>query len=401
MSVLARPLSLRSGLTLPNRIAKAAMSETMATPGGEPSPELEVLYRRLARGGAGLFITGNVMVEPGGAGEPGNVLVRPRKGPPLEAFRRWAAAAASGPGVAFVQLNHAGRQSPRSVNGAPVAPSAVPLRLGGMFVAPRALTGEEISALVGHFAGAARLAQEAGFSGVQLHAAHGYLFSQFLSPLTNLRTDAWGGPLENRMRFLVESLRAVRRAVGPRFAVSVKLNSSDFLRGGFGDEEATVVARTLDQEGVELLEISGGTYERPAMFVAPRDSTREREAHFLDYARQIRGAVGCPLMLTGGLRTPRVIEEVLLEGSADVVGLARPIALEPDLPMQILAGRTRASAATPPSGRLAVLAAATEGGWYHEQLHRMGRGLEPDAKLSRVRTLMSAARTMWRRAEGG
>jgi 2,4-dienoyl-CoA reductase-like NADH-dependent reductase (Old Yellow Enzyme family) len=228
--------------------------------------------------------------------------------------------------------------------------------------------------------------KESGFTGVQLHGAHGYLINQFLSPLSNLRTDRSGGSLETRMRFLIETFRAVRQTCGQAFPVSVKLNSADFLRGGFSEEDAIVVARTLDEEGIDLLEISGGTYEKPAMLQAPRESTTEREAHFLVYAREIRKHVRCPLMLTGGLRTPEVMARIVREGSADVIGLARPIALEPDLPRQILDGRTEPSACHPRRGA-ALVSAALDGSFYQLQLARMGRGLEPEARTSTLRAL--------------
>jgi 2,4-dienoyl-CoA reductase-like NADH-dependent reductase (Old Yellow Enzyme family) len=172
----------------------------------------------------------------------------------------------------------------------------------------------------------------------------------------------------------------------------VKLNSADFLRGGFSAEDAVIVARTLSEEGVDLLEVSGGTYERPEMAVPTRASTAAREAHFLSFARQIRGVISCPIMLTGGVRTPSLMAEIVGDGSVDVIGLARPLALEPDLPREILEGRERPSRCDAPRGRLQVLNAAVDNAWYQAQLQRMGRGREPDRELGRIRPVLEAAR---------
>jgi 2,4-dienoyl-CoA reductase-like NADH-dependent reductase (Old Yellow Enzyme family) len=386
-AVLARPLTLPCGAVLPNRIAKAAMSEGLASASGDPGDRLVRLYATLGVGGAGLLVTGNVMVRPDGVGEPANVIWRPTAD--LAAWKRWADAAQAAGTPTFVQLNHAGRQVPRTLNAAPVAPSAVPVAIAGAFAKPRALEEDEILAIIHAFGEAAAFSRAAGFAGVQVHAAHGYLASQFLSPLANLRTDRWGGSLDNRMRFLVETCRRIRQAVGAQFPISVKLNSADFLRGGFSIEEASDVARTLGDEGVDLLEVSGGTYERPAMIVAPAGSSPEREAHFLEYARTLRPIVRGPMMLTGGLRTPAAMAAVIEEGAADVVGLARPIALEPELPRQILAGRTEAA----PRGRPlpGPLGAVGETAWHQQQLHRIAAGGATDEGASRWGALLRTA----------
>ncbi len=377
--VLDAPLVLPCGFVLKNRIAKAAMSECLATvAGSEPSARLIRLYERFAAGGAGLVITGNVMVSADGIGEHGNVVFRPET--PVTLYEDWARAAGRNGTACFMQLNHAGRQSPKLLNPRPVAPSAVPMSLGhlkvpGLFADPRALGDEEVSKVIADFVSAAGRARQAGFAGVQIHAAHGYLISQFLSPLTNLRTDCWGGQtVDQRMRFLIEVYRGIRGACGDRFPIAVKLNSADFLRGGFSHEESVVVARTLGEEGVDLIEISGGTYEQAVMAAHPKEHSTLREAHFLDYARIIRQATRCPLMLTGGLRTPSVMADVLRDGAADLVGLARAVALEPDLPRQILAGRT--APARTPVRRLygGFLNLMLDSGWYQDQMRRLSEG---------------------------
>ncbi|HET9989164.1 MAG TPA: hypothetical protein VFQ65_11600, partial [Kofleriaceae bacterium] len=257
MTSLDAPLTLRSGATLPNRLAKAAMSEVLGDATGAPTDALVRLYERWGRSGAGLLITGNVMVDRGGMGEPNNVVIVDDRD--LARLRAWATAGQAHGARLWMQLNHAGRQSPRTLTPVPVAPSAIPMKgFFGVFAKPRALEAHEIEALIARFAAAAVVARDAGFAGVQIHAAHGYLISQFLSSRTNRRDDAWGGDAARRSRFLLEIVRAIRAAVGPAFPIGVKLNSADFQRGGFTEEESLEVIRLLDAEGVDLLEVSGG-----------------------------------------------------------------------------------------------------------------------------------------------
>ncbi|MDO9355655.1 MAG: NADH:flavin oxidoreductase, partial [Solirubrobacteraceae bacterium] len=269
------PFTLPSGGTLPNRLVKAALSEQLGTLGNAPTPRLERLYRQWADGGFGLIITGNVMVDRRALGEPRNVVVEDDRD--LAALTSWAAATKSGGGAAWVQLNHPGRQSPRILSLRPVAPSAVGLKLSGQFARPSVLTEAQIHEIIERFATTAETVVRAGFDGVQIHSAHGYLSSQFLSPITNQRTDAWGGDPERRMRFLLEVVRATRERIGPKAGLGVKLNSADFQRGGFTEEESMGVVEALSAEAVDLLEISGGTYEQTAMMGGAkqqRESTR-------------------------------------------------------------------------------------------------------------------------------
>jgi 2,4-dienoyl-CoA reductase-like NADH-dependent reductase (Old Yellow Enzyme family) len=387
-SILSRPLSLRSGATLPNRLVKAAMSEVLADPvTGAPTDRLVRLYERWGRGGAGALITGHVIVDRSGLGEPGNVIIEDDRH--LPALRRWAEVGQAHGARMWMQINHAGRQTPKRVVRQPVAPSPVALRgFGGMFARPRALSGDEIQALVGRFANAAAVAREAGFAGVEVHAAHGYLLSQFLSPLTNQREDEWGGSLAGRMRFLIEVVRAIRAAVGQSFGVGVKLNSADFQRGGFTIEEAMQVAQALDSAGIDLLEVTGGNYESPAMAgkgemaAQQRQSSREREAYFMDYARRMRAVTEVPILLTGGMRTAATMAEALGSGAVDAIGLARPMAFDPDLPGKLLAGAEGAQVVRIRS-RLRMIDNMLQVFWYQAQIHRMGDGHEPDVALGR------------------
>lgn len=374
---LAAPLRLPCGAVLPNRLAKSAMSEAIGSPGHGPTPALEHLYRVWAEGGAGLLLTGNVMVDRSSLSEPGNVVLEDDRD--LEAFRRWAAAAHRPGHHAWLQLNHPGRQAPRTLTPQPVAPSAVPMELTTFFAPPRPLEEAEIEALVARFARAATLGQQAGFSGVQIHAAHGYLISQFLSPFTNRRRDGWGGSPAGRRRFLLAIVAAVRAAVGPAYPVAVKLNSADFQRGGFDEEDALAVVADLAAAGIDLLEISGGTYEKPSMMGSQRASTVAREAYFLDFARRVRAISPVPLMVTGGFRSAAAMGAALAEGALDVIGLGRPLTLEPDLCRRLLAGTATAAL---PARRFAYgrWSGFVDLAWHSDQLRRIAAGLPPDRR---------------------
>lgn len=394
-AVLNDPLTLPCGATLKNRLCKSAMSENLAGVDHRPTPYHETLYETWARGGTGLCITGNVMVDRKALGEPRNVVME--EGDDLEAFARWAAAGTRNQAHLWVQLNHPGKQSPASLSPEPSAPSAIPFSgaLQKFFNPPRALSEGEITDIIGRFAKAAGMAKEAGFTGVQIHGAHGYLVSQFLSPHHNQRTDDWGGPLENRMRFVMEIYRAIRAAVGSAFPVGVKLNSSDFMRGGFTEEESFAVAEALGAEGVDLIEISGGTYERPAMTGRTgKDQSREGEAYFLSYAEGIRRRVRTPLMITGGFRTARVMAQAVAEGRIDMVGLARPLAIDPDMPNKIFAGEDYVSPIKPITTGVQMIdkMAILEITWYEQQMKYLAKGkpTRPDrgAWVSLARTIV-------------
>jgi 2,4-dienoyl-CoA reductase-like NADH-dependent reductase (Old Yellow Enzyme family) len=384
MIQLSSPLVLPSGARLPNRIVKAAMSEVLADRvTGSPTESLVRLYARWAKSGAGLLLSGNVMVSREGRAELGQVVVENDRD--IAMLRRWADAAQAHGARLWMQINHAGRQSPRGVTSEPVAPSAVPVAgLRAMFKPPRALGNEEIEDIIRRFAVTARIAKEAGFSGVQIHAAHGYLASQFLSPRTNLRDDAWGGDPKRRMRFLLEIVRAVHAAVGPAFPVGVKLNSADFQRGGFTEEESMNVVVALANEGVDLLEISGGNYERPVMM---RASSAAREAYFLDYAERVRARTKMPLLLTGGMRTRATMESVIARGAVDAIGLARPMAYEPDLPAKLLSGESAGARVVSFDTGLRLVDDMLQNFFPQAQLARIAAGMEPDTTISRSRVL--------------
>ncbi|MGI9538125.1 MAG: NADH:flavin oxidoreductase/NADH oxidase family protein [Desulfocapsaceae bacterium] len=336
-SVLAQPVTLPCGVVADNRFIKSATSEALASVHHAPTKLLERLYGVWSAGGAAVLVTGNVMIDSRHLGEPGNVVVEDEKH--LSFLKSWAEAGTAHGNQLWMQLNHPGKQSQRLWNKEPVAPSAVPLSLKH-FNPPRALTADEIEDIVVRFGRAAGVAKKAGFTGVQIHGAHGYLVSQFLSPHHNRRGDEFGGSLENRMRFLEMVYGSIREAVGPSFPVSIKINSADFQRGGFTSAESLSVIARLAEVGIDLIEISGGNYEAPAM-MAQRKTTSERgmrEAYFLKFAEKARQQVSIPLAVTGGFRTSRGMEAAIKSGAVDFVGMARPMILETDIPLRILQG---------------------------------------------------------------
>ena len=398
---LASPLTLACGQVLPNRLLKAALSEGLGTESHAPDARLERLYRQWGAGGYGLVLTGNVMVDRLHIGEPGNVVIEDDRD--LDGLKRWAAATRDGGTPIWMQLNHPGRQAnPLATRARPVAPSAIASNVPGLPV-PQALTEPQIEDIVGRFATAAAVAETAGFDGVQVHGAHGYLVSQFLSPAANKRDDRWGGDLEGRMRFVLAVVRAIRAAVSPSFAVGIKLNSADFQKGGFGERESRLVVERLVHEHIDLIEISGGSYESPAMMGVshdPTSSTAQREAYFLDYAREVRRAAGnVPLAVTGGFRTRAAMTLAVESGDCDVVGLGRPTAVATDVGRKLLHDEAetvhspRITLGLPKRyAPLKALDGALDLQWHTDQLHIVGGGGQPDPERAVWRTAVTTVR---------
>ncbi|MEV6175608.1 NADH:flavin oxidoreductase/NADH oxidase family protein [Streptomyces sp. NPDC052015] len=375
---LFSPLRLSSGQVLSNRIAKAAMEENMAGDGQLPDEQLFTLYRRWAVGGAGLLITGNVMVHAEALTGPAGVVLDEHA--PLTPFTEWAKAGKSGGGSIWMQINHPGRQVASDMPGVVWGPTDIGVSLGkhsSRFGRPTAMTAQQIEDTVTRFAVTAHRAQKAGFDGVEIHAAHGYLLSQFLSPLVNQRTDQWGGALENRARMLLDVVQAVRAAVSPSFAVAVKLNSADFQRGGFDADDARQVIAMLEPIGVDLVELSGGSYESPAMTGRPADDrTRAREAYFLDLAKDLVKTSSLPLMLTGGI-TQRVTAERVLDSGVAVVGMGTALAVTPDLPDRWKQYREADRQMEPVTWSDKALASAAGMAKVRHQMRRLARGRKP------------------------
>ena len=414
MQPIARSLALPCGARLPNRLVKAAMTEGLADSHNRATPAHATLYRRWSHGGAGLLLTGNIQVDRLGLERPGNVAIEGRQSPEQRAaLERWSEAGRIDGNHLWAQLSHAGRQTPKALNPQPLAPSAVPLRMpGGQFGRPRAVTEKEIEELIDRFAYAAVICRETGFTDVQIHAAHGYLLSEFLSPRANRRGDAWGGLLENRARFLLEVVRRTRSRVGGDYPIAVKLNAADFQKGGFSSEDCVRVVGWLAELGIDLLEISGGNYEQPRMVgidgLEPvfedgaRASTRAREAYFLDYAARMREVATMPLLVTGGFRTRAAMNTAVEVDGIAAIGLARPLCVLPDAPLGLLEEkldtlptwekRLRVGpwilGPRSPFDWVRALNGWGIQGWFCLQILRMGRGIDPETSMGVLRALM-------------
>ena len=392
MKNIASPFTLPNGSILKNRIAKSAMSENIGTLSNAPTKTLINAYKVWAKGNPGLLITGNVMIDSKALGEPRNVVVEDYTN--FDLLKAWAKTV-EGTGVhLWPQLNHPGRQAFRQINREIVAPSAVPLKMGGaskIFKLARPLTEEEILEIIKRFGNSARILKEAGFSGCQIHGAHGYLVSQFLSPISNTRKDQWGGLLKNRARFVQEVYREIRKQVGLDYPVGIKINSADFQKGGFSESESMEVIQLLSNEGMDLIEISGGTYEKPAMVKGSRkQSTIEREAYFLEYIEKVRKITDKPLLLTGGFRTVKVMENALAEKKLDLIGLGRPFCLYPNLAQDIF-NRKETIFKTPlPTIGIKLLdkLGGIELPWYELQIQRLGKGKDPKPNLAAIWALL-------------
>jgi 2,4-dienoyl-CoA reductase-like NADH-dependent reductase (Old Yellow Enzyme family) len=379
---ISQPLQLPNGAVLKNRLAKAPLSEGLADGRNRANEKHVRLYSQWAQGGSGVIVTGNVQVDRRFLERAGNVVVdrdHVSEGE-FAALQAYAKAGTANGAHLWMQINHPGRQAPRRICAEPVAPSAVPLNLPEtLYAPPRAMTAAEVADIPRRFAYTAAVARQAGFTGVQVHSAHGYLLSQFLTPLVNRRTDEFGGPLENRARLLLEVVRAIRRATARDFCISVKLNSSDFQQGGFTDDECVAVVKWLADASVDLVELSGGNYEKPAMLgKGVKGSTAKRESYFMEYSRVIKLAAPVPVMLTGGFRTLAGMESALAENACDVIGLGRPLCVDPAVPNKLLDGAVDRL----PAYEDQVVPSKVGANWFCLQLLRLGAGLPADLAMT-------------------
>ncbi|CAG9989484.1 unnamed protein product [Clonostachys byssicola] len=404
---LSRPLTLKCGLTIPNRLVKSALTEKFATKDSLPaSKQCLSAYEEWADGGWGMVITGNVQVTPKYLGAKGDIAFDPaRKNEDkvLQAWKQWAAACSKNGTKAIVQINHPGRQSPagagcRGPFTKNIAPSPVPLDFGDgllpkiigsvMFGTPREMAVAEIEDIVRHFASTARLAADAGFAGVQIHGAHGYLLTQFLSPKTNRRLDDYGGSAVKRAKIVVDIIHAVRAVVPSGFCVGIKLNSADF-QSVYDMKDFNEQLGAITAAGVDFVEVSGGTYENPEMMansaVAEKSTrTKAREAFFLEFAKIIRADFPhVPLLVTGGFRTREGMEAAVSENDCDMIGLGRPSVLQPSMPKSIILNRDIPDSdahvyteeiPTPWYMDIGVKAigASRQDAWYVKKIHKMG-----------------------------
>ncbi len=396
--VLAEPLTLPCGVEVKNRFYKSAMNEALGTRGAAPTADHVRLYRRWADGGAGVLVTGNVMVDPGQLGEPGNVAVEDERHLPI--LRQWAEAGTAHGTQLWMQINHPGKQSPSTINTHPVAPSAVPISgaYGRFFVPPRELSVDEIRVIEQRFVTTARIAKKAGFTGVEIHGAHGYLVNQFLSPLDNQRTDEYGGSLENRTRFLVEIYQGMREELGDGFPIAVKLNSSDGIPGGLSEEDSLRVAAKLSEIGVDVIDVSGGTYEKPAIeTISGNAEDEQRGVYFADYARKLKDLVHTPVALTGGFRSAADMEHAVSDGIVSFVGVARPFVHVPDLANRIIEDGFRGRVEMPwITTKIPMLDKAFGGvlvvSWYELQMQRLARGQQVSQRADGLAALLFTVR---------
>jgi 2,4-dienoyl-CoA reductase-like NADH-dependent reductase (Old Yellow Enzyme family) len=340
MSILFTPTRIGT-LEVPNRFVRSATGEGMCPLDGQVTDALVDLYRALAEGGVGLIITGHSFVRPDGKASEGMMGVHDDAMMP--GLRQIVEAAHEAGSRIACQLNHAGRQTTPELAGTmPVAPSAVTNPVND--VTPRALEAGEMEPLIEAFVEAAVRAREAGFDGVQLHCAHGYLMSEFISPHTNRRNDGWGGSVARRARFPAEVLRRIRSRLGHDFPVLVKLNAEDFIGGGLTLAQSTCIAVLLEHEGIDAIEVSAGMAETVDQIMRTGVRAREQEGYFLPYVREFRHHLGVPLICVGGLRSRSVMEEVVETGAADLVSLCRPFIREPDLPRKLQNGQSERAA---------------------------------------------------------
>lgn len=378
-NLLNQPLTLPNGFVIPNRLAKAATSETLATYSNNPTEKHIRLYQRWAASGIGMIITGNIMIDRHALGEPGNVVIEDERD--FAILQQWAKTVTKQGSQLWAQLNHPGKQSPKGLNVRNISSSAVPFgaEMQSLFATPDEATHQEIIEIIQRFGRSALICKKAGFSGVEIHAAHGYLINQFLSPLHNLRNDEWGGTPEKRRKFLMEVYAEIRKKVGADFPIAIKLNSADFQKGGFTEEDSLATIKALSKAGIDLIEISGGTYESGVAKAPQKASTIAREAFFIDFAEKVRAQVKTPLMVTGGFRSVEGMNQALGSNAFDVVGIARLMAIDPDAPKYLLAGtNSKQTVQQIKTGikkidQLGIMEVL----WYTRQLNRIAKGSNP------------------------
>lgn len=321
-TLLSQPLELPCGIRLKNRLVKSAMSDSLGDGAGNPTHTQLRLYERWAEGGAALSLIGEVQVVPGYPEKPGNLVLVPDGD--KSALMELAKLGSKNGTHIWPQLGHAG-----ALAHAPISnpKGSSPLDVDGLRC--EGMSWDEIQGLPDAYAQAASLAQAVGFGGVMIHAGHGFLLSQFLSPLFNHRTDAYGGSVENRFRVIGDVIVAIRQVVGPTFPIGIKINSTDKLEGGLTKEDALEVVRLIDETSVDLIDISGGTYFPGA--ASSSDGTSSSGPYFIAFARDAKKLTSIPIALTGGFETRDQAAKALQDGSADAISLARAIVLDPAL----------------------------------------------------------------------
>ncbi len=385
-NLLNTKFTLPCGATLNNRLVKSAMTERFSNNNFEPTEGHNRLYELWAATGAGILITGNVVLDKKHIESAGNVCFSDEA--MLPKLKEWADAGKKAGNHIWVQISHSGRQTNIFNNKNPLAASDVQLKKLGLFGKPKAMSEADIENVIKGFVKAADISQKAGFTGIQIHSANGYLLSQFLSPLTNTRTDQWGGSIQNRSRLLQRIIQEVRQTLGSGFPKSVKLNSSDFQKGGLTEDESLEVIKMLDEQKIDLLEISGGTYEKVAFFMLNeahtdiKASTKKREAYFIDFAKKIRAFSNIPLLLTGGFRSFEFCNEVLANKELDMIGMGRPFITNIDDISRFLKGDVPYLDNKILRTGMKQFDDAAEGGYYARQIIRFSKGKKLKPNMS-------------------
>ena len=405
-NLMNESFTLPCGQVIKNRFCKAAMTERIAKGNNLAHQGHVNLYDRWAEGNIGILLTGNVQVDRRNLEGPANVVIdKNNYKEQYDDLKAWSAAGTKNNTQLWMQISHAGRQTPGEINSSPLAPSNIGLKIPGKnYGTPIPMTEEDILDVIDRYVFTAKIARDTGFTGVQFHSAHGYLLSEFLSPDINNRTDAWGGSLENRARIHIEIINKCRKEVGEDFPISVKLNSADFQKGGFTADESIQVAQMLEDAGVDIIEISGGTYEQPKLIgvddltINPKrseerkESTIAREAYFLEYAQDIRKAVSLPLMVTGGFRTREGIEDALQSNVCQMVGIGRPLCADPYCIKRMIEGEIETlpsfektlslgPSILSPSSPFTIIKVINAFGamaWFYQQIKNMAKGLLPN-----------------------
>ena len=408
--ILNSKLILPCGKTLKNRICKSALTERIADGNNLVNQKHLNLYEKWAEGNVGTVLTGNVQVDKRYLESAGNVAIeKSNYKDQVELLKKWTEVGTKNNTNLWMQISHAGRQTPGDLNMKPLAPSDIGLKIPGKkYGTPKPLTNEEIEDVIERFIFTAKVAQDTGFTGIQIHSAHGYLMSEFLSPDINKRNDEWGGSLENRSRILLRIINGCREALGDDYPISVKLNSADFQKGGFSAEDSSKVASMLSDAKVDLLEISGGTYEQPRLLgldtvsINPKrseirkESTIAREAYFLAYTEEIKKVIDIPLMVTGGFRSRLAMETAINQGACEIVGIGRPLCSDPlsvkkllDRSIDVLPTFEKTLSIGPgwlsqrsPFRLIQALNAFGIQSWFYSQIRRISEGLSPDLSLN-------------------
>ncbi|MEM1364175.1 MAG: NADH:flavin oxidoreductase/NADH oxidase family protein [Pseudomonadota bacterium] len=366
---LFQPVQLPCGVQLKNRMAKSAMSDSLGDGRGNPTDAQIRLYERWAQGGAALSIVGEVQGNPNAAEKPGNLVLGPKSDDAQ--LRALTTRGSANHTHLWAQLGHAGAMAhpPLAAPDPPRGPSA--LELPGQQIVAMSLA--EVQAIPDQIARTAAFAKRVGFTGVEVHAAHGFLLSQFLSPLFNQRADAYGGDVKNRMRLVLETIDAVRAAVGESFPMGLKLNATDQLEGGFVEDEALEVVKALDATDLDLIDISGDTYFPGAKSASDAASSGP---YFLDFTRRARTVSSKPLMSTGGFKTFAMARDAVASGAVDMVGLARPMVLDPSLPDHWQSGQNT----EPTFPRFADPQEGAVTAWYTMRLTQLAEDAESQEK---------------------